>query len=183
MAEDANWRKTMAGKIVFCWLLSFGWVSLAAAQSKSPVWSWEFVASHVPKFEEKPKESQRMLVVEIVFRNKQETDQKLIVAQEEFHATDQKGRPLEIVGLLWRMQKLEGAKQMVYTGGMKRMETLNEVQGDSTTFFVHSPGPVEVIIEGGRSYKQWLLLSKPKGKNPFRLKFDDLPELEITVPR
>lgn len=157
-----------------------------AAQSTPPAWGWELAASRTPRFEEKKKEeNERLLVVEVLFRNTQATDQKLTVAKEEFQATDQKGRPVLIHGLLFRMQKLEGAKSIAYTGGLKRMrmETLIEGQGESSNLFVHSPGPVEVIVEGGKSYKQRLLMTRPKGKKPFRLKFSNLPQLEISLPK
>ncbi len=173
----------MRRRMLCCLLVGLSWASLAAAQSPPSDWSWEFVASHIPKFEEKQKENKRLLVVEVLFRNTQTAEQKLVMAEEAFQATDQKGKAVEILGLLFRMQKLEGAKRMSYTGGMKRMETLSEMEGESSTIFLHSPGPVEVAVEGGQTYKQRLLMMKPQGKKPFRLRFNNLPALEIQLPK
>ncbi len=173
----------MMRKTFRCLLVGLGWVSLASGQSLPLPWSWEFAAGRVPAFEEKRKENKQWLVVEVLFRNNQTTDQKLVVAKENFQATSQNGKPIEILGLLFRMQNFEGAKRMRYVGGMKHMETLSEGQGESAIWFYHSPGPVEVVVEGGKSYKQRVLVARPKGKKPFRLKFGNLPDLEIPLPK
>ncbi len=183
MCSLAGGRKTLGANIPFCLVVTLTGLSLAHAQSTPPAWTWEFVSSHVPKFEEKGKENQRMLVVEILFHNNQEKEQRLSVAQEEFQASTPKGKPVEVRGLLFRMMNPEGAKSMAYKGGMKRMETLDDREGNPAGLFFDSPGPVKVIVEGGKTYKQRLLLTRPKGKRPLRLKFDDLPELEIALPR
>ncbi len=164
-------------------LLSFIWTAGASPQSASSAWTWEFVSSHVPKFAEKGKESQRMLVVEVVFHNKLDTEQRLTVAQEEFHALTGKAKPIEVLGLLFKMMNPEGARSMAYKGGIKRMETLKDVEGDSSSLYFDSPGPVELVVEGGHSYKQRVLLARPKGKKPFRMTFSSFPALEIPPPR
>lgn len=181
-------RRTALGRrylleMILCLLATWGCVKSARAQAASPAWTWEFVASHVPNFDGKGKENKRMLIIEVVFRNNQMQEQRLTVGQEEFHAMTEKGRPIEVLGLLFRMMNTEGAKSMMYTGGIKRVDTLNDTQGDSSISLIDSPGPVEVTVQGGQSYKQRLLLAMPKGKKPIRLKFNDFPELVISLPQ
>jgi len=147
-----------------------------------PVWAWESLTSYVPDFEEKGKDNKKLLVVEVTFRNGTSADQTLVVAKEQFTAKSHNGEPIEVLGLLFRMTQLEGAKRMAYTGGIKRMETLNERGSEEGTVF-HTPGPVELTIEPGKSYRQRLLLRRPKGKKPIRLSFSNLPEIEVPLPR
>lgn len=173
----------MGKGMLSCLLFSLVWASLGVAQSAPSPWTWEFVSSRVPKFEEKAKENKEWVVVEVLFRNHQVRELKLILAKEEFQAFTPNGKRIEIQGLLFRVQQFEGAKHMRYVGGMRRMETLSELEGGSPTWYFHSPGPVEVVVEGGRAYQQRLVLSRPKGKKPFRLKFNNVPELEIPLPK
>lgn len=170
--------------LVVALIMSLVCPALAAAESPESAWSWEFVGTYTPRFEEKKKEDNAgMLVVEVSFRNNRATDQKLVVAQESFLATRRNGEPIEIAGLLIHYGMMEGAKRMTYTGGEKPTEMLTVGQGEDKVTVIRSPGPVEVIIGAGRRYKQRLLLIRPNGKEPLRLKFNKLPELEISLPK
>lgn len=153
-------------------------------ESEEPAWSWEFVGTYTPQFEEKEKEDNAgMLVVEVSFRNHRETDEKLVVVRESFLATRRNGEAIEIVGLLIHYGMMEGARRMAYTGGKKSMEMFTVGQGEDEVTVILNAGPVEVTIGAGQRYKQRLLLIRPDGKEPFRLTFEKLPELEVSLPR
>lgn len=123
-----------------------------------------------------------MLVIELLFKNTGQAPQKLIVAEERFQVFGHDGNPLKAQGLLFQMTNLEGARGMGYTGGMRHMETLTDVQGGTEASFIDTAGPVEVLIDPGKSYRQRLLIARPKGRKPFRLTFPQLPDLEISPP-
>lgn len=177
-------RRRCAFPLLVGWIFLSAW-GPSAAQSNPPAspWSVEFVGSQVPNFEEKKKENKKLLLVDVRFRNNDATDQAVEIRQEAFQARNHKNQPIQVVGLLFGVMRLEGAKNLAYTGGIKRMETLTVGQGDSAATWVHTAGPVQVTVAPGRAYTQRLLLARPKGKKPIKLKFGDLPELEVPLPK
>ncbi len=138
--------------------------------------------SHVPNFKERPRDNKHLLLVELLFKNTGPAPQKLIVAEERFQAFGHDRKPLAVQGLLFQMMNLEGARGMGYTGGMRHMETLTDVRDGIESSFIDTAGAVEVLIDPGKSYRQRLLLARPKGKKPFYLIFPGLPDLEISTP-
>ncbi len=149
----------------------------------APGWSWSVAGSHIPNFKERPRDNKHLLVIELLFTNTGPVPQKLIIAEERFQAFGHDRKPLESLGLLFQMMNLEGARGMGYTGGMRHMETLTDVKGGAEVSFMDTAGPVEVLIDPGKSYRQRLLIARPKGKKPFRLTFSSFPALEILPPR
>ncbi len=164
-------------------LLALLLVGTSSFQEQSvPSWSWSVGGSHVPNFKERPRDNKHLLVIELLLKNTGPAPQKLIVAEERFQAFGHDRKPLTVLGLLFQMMNLEGARGMGYTGGMRHMETLTDVQGGAEVSFIDTAGPVEVLIDPGKSYRQRLLIARPKGKKPFRLTFPALPDLEISPP-
>jgi len=155
----------------------------AAAQALPSAWSWETTSSHVPRFAERDEDCKETLVVEVLFRNNQVADQELIMAKEQFQAIAADGKPLKILGPIFRIKNLEGAKDMAYLGERLSPEILTEGQGASAQQFMRPRGAIKVIVGGGQTYKQRILLLKPETKSPWRLKFNDFPELEVSLPK
>lgn len=182
---DVTRRGMVTGWSIGLWLLLILTLpGLAAAQAAPPEWSWEPRVTRVPNFEDKDEdENARLLVVEVLFRNKQATDQNLVVGPDRFQATTGDGKRVKVVGLLYRPGKLEGAKNLEHVGGRRKMKTMKEDHGDCTASYFFDADAIEVTVPGGKSYKQRLVLVKPAGDKPFRLKFGQLPELEIALPK
>ncbi len=183
MEMSHNVRTKVAVANLACILGGVACAGRGWAKSAQPPWTWEFHLSRVPKFQERGKENQRLLVVEVEFKNNLTTEQNIVMEQGKFRASTKKGKPLEILGLLFSMKYAGGAQRMVYVGGIKHMETLYETEGGASSMLIDSPGPVEVYINPGKAYIQRILLTRPKGKKTLLLNYEGLPELEISPPR
>ena len=157
------------------------WPALAVGQTAVSAWTMQFANSRVPQFAEKGKENTKMLVVELTFRNDNPEQSLIEMKQENFQATHD-SKPLEVLGLLFQMGNAAGARRMSYSGGMKRMETVSEKIGDDSEIYFDTPGPVNLLVDPGKTYTQRILLRRPRGHKPIRLRFKDLPEIEVKLP-
>jgi hypothetical protein len=165
--------------LLSCIVLS-GCAGNAPDASDPQTWTWELVRSGVPNFE--GKNNSELIVVGVRFYNQLTTDETLVVTQSAFQAKAVDGTPMSVAGLLFSAESARSVKQMSGIGNRETAEMLFEVRGSMRYPFVATQGPVDIVIEGQRSYVQGLILDRQPGQTVARLRFGTLPELEFELP-
>lgn len=166
-------------------LLTLGWVSVAGAEPGLVDWSRELQGYRIPNFVGKSGvDSARVVLVEVLFRNTGTEDCKLVLGADAFQVTTGEGKPAEIVGLIYRPHKMEGATQIQFVGRPpKKVEKLTEDLDDFTVAYAVVAASIEATVPARKTYRQRLLLARPADEQSVRVKFADLPPLVISLPK